>query len=692
MGLIFNKIARKWVMPVMERFSTRIKRFVSDNRSALNMIFTNSIILSIISAVFYFLIPIILNYPEGTVGGTFQRELENADYTQQFILITVVILFINAMVILYKMRGVENWRNLLGRDDPQSIHELTVIRQKCMILPYSIYIIQLIVPNALIMVMHAFTIGSFSITTLKISMVFFSFITLAAVINHIFSRKILTKTLLKISSPTDAPGKRIDLKKKIFIQMIPMFIVALLFTSLIGYSRLVREKGDLLFKIYSSELDRVLEVAGEIDSPSRLKDIINQIQLQSREDGRFVVSPQQEYQSLNIENLKFSPFFKKYLREMSRDNHGRVYDYYGYDIQGAVRWVNINGEQWIAGIKYVIASNNTVSFFIVSFAALLSLCCFVLYYFSKSLAGEITLVAERLKEIADGGDIDFEKKLVVTSNDEIGDLVSAFNSIQDKEKENIKAIQEKQEMLMEQERLASLGQLIGGIAHNLKTPIMSISGAVEALKDLVTEYDESIEDERVTNSDHHEIAREMKDWLKKVRRHCSYMSDIISTVKGQAVRLSNSSTNSFTIGELVKRVDILMKYELKRYNCQLNLESHVDMNTEIKGELNNLVQIFDNIIVNAIQSYGEKSGIIDFKIVKKGKDIIFSFRDYGCGIPPEIQGRLFKEMLTTKGKNGTGLGLYMSYSTIKGRFGGNMWFESQPGKGSTFYISIPCGY
>jgi signal transduction histidine kinase len=59
------------------------------------------------------------------------------------------------------------------------------------------------------------------------------------------------------------------------------------------------------------------------------------------------------------------------------------------------------------------------------------------------------------------------------------------------------------------------------------------------------------------------------------------------------------------------------------------------------------------------------------------------------GIPEDIQQKLFKEMVTTKGTMGNGLGLYMSYATIKGRFGGDLWFESEYGKGTTFYISIP---
>ena len=257
-------------------------------------------------------------------------------------------------------------------------------------------------------------------------------------------------------------------------------------------------------------------------------------------------------------------------------------------------------------------------------------------------------------------------------------------------KQDLEIIKENQAILLEQERLASLGQLIGGIAHNLKTPIMSISGGIEALKDLTYEYRDSIDDRSVTEQDHKEIARDMLSWLDRMKPYCSYMSDVISAVKGQAVQMNATSSVKFTVDELVKRVDLLMRHELKRFHCILNLESNIDMSTEIKGEVNNLVQVFDNIIINAMQAYEGKNGTIDLKIVRSGDNVEFTFRDYGKGIPKNITDRLFKEMITTKGKNGTGLGLYMSYSTIKGRFGGNMSFTSKEGCGTTFFICIPC--
>jgi adenine phosphoribosyltransferase len=97
-------------------------------------------------------------------------------------------------------------------------------------------------------------------------------------------------------------------------------------------------------------------------------------------------------------------------------------------------------------------------------------------------------------------------------------------------------------------------------------------------------------------------------------------------------------------------------------------------------------------ITDVIIAIGRGEGYLKLKelgITPKNQNIIISIKDFGCGISEEIGNALFKHMITTKGKDGTGLGLYISYSTIKAQFGGEMWYESILGKGSTFCISIP---
>ena len=256
---------------------------------------------------------------------------------------------------------------------------------------------------------------------------------------------------------------------------------------------------------------------------------------------------------------------------------------------------------------------------------------------------------------------------------------------------DMKRLKDSQETLMEAERLASLGQLIGGIAHNLKTPIMSIAGATEGISDLIKEYDSSIDDSQVNSQDHHEIAHDMMVWTEKIKEYSEYMSDVISAVKGQAVVMSETDNINFDVEELVKRINILMRHELKNAIVYLNVSLQVPANTSLHGDINSLIQVINNMISNSIFAYnGKPNQTIDL-IIHKDDDnhLIISIKDYGPGLPAKVQDKLFTEMITTKGKNGTGLGLYMSYSTIKAHFGGDITFETKKDKGTTFNILLP---
>ena len=312
---------------------------------------------------------------------------------------------------------------------------------------------------------------------------------------------------------------------------------------------------------------------------------------------------------------------------------------------------------------------------------------FIKSILEKTKSTEETILVKREMKIKDKY-FNIEASGIFSKNSFLGTLILLKDVTQHVIDRNI--IEDNQSMLMEKERLASLGQMIGGIAHNLKTPIMSIAGAAEGLTDLTKEYDISIGDPSVTNEDHHEIVKDMNSWIEKIKTHTSYMSDVITAVKGQAVAFAETSADSFTISELLTHIDVLMKHELKNALIELNTSVLVPSSLSIKGNINSLVQVINNIISNAIQAYnGKTNKNIDFIIKIKDNNLIFTVQDYGCGMPKKVQDKLFKEMITTKGKNGTGLGLFMSYSNIRAHFNGNMSFESTEGKGTRFDITIP---
>ncbi len=244
-------------------------------------------------------------------------------------------------------------------------------------------------------------------------------------------------------------------------------------------------------------------------------------------------------------------------------------------------------------------------------------------------------------------------------------------------------------ILREKEHLVSLGHLIGGIAHNLRTPIMSLAGGFEGLIQLIDEYDRSIDTPSVTPQDHHEIAADMHHWINKMRPYCTYMSDIITTIKEHSTVNKSSQATYFTVHELINKITILNSQELRKNECTLEFHTHIDNEYKINGNITDLIQVINNLIINAQEAYTDTGGRIDLSIAEKHDAVEIAVTDYGQGIPEEVKKRIFNEMITTKGTKGTGLGLYTSKSRIFSSFHGTMSLDSTLGKGTTMRIRIP---
>lgn len=630
----------------------------------------------------------ILNYPPGTVDTQFQVEYGGLTYTQQFLLLYV---FITALFILYQrfflFKKIANWERTGGVNS--KLYSLNEIRNTLLTAPTKFYLLQIIIPFIAItiglgmpVVKHEIESSGFTVAILWISIFTFN-----ATISYVFSRNLFKEILFKIFKENKLDTKHMKLSNDMMLILLPLLIAGLFFIVIVSYSRLVNARGYDIYKYYKNELSYVFDENISYSEDEVWQKLSNIELFNEKLDTFFVIDADKNITTSNNEPL--TDFFKKYIFELSDQYDGRVYEHYAVNTQGYVKHITVDNKDYLIGIHFPITGGDALLYIICSFIVLFGIISFLLWYYSTSLANQIKMIVNGLNEINTKNNADF-KKLPIISNDELGELTVEFNKIQDLTRKNIEQIHYNQETLMEKERLASLGQLIGGIAHNLKTPIMSISGAAEGLTDLVKEYDSSIDDPEVTSQDHHDIAKDMNGWIDKIKTHTEYMSDIITAVKGQAVNLTNEDDVSFTIGELLKRVDILMKHELKNAIIYLNISLKTEENLIVHGDVNSLVQVINNMISNSIQAYdGKPNQNIDLIVEKKNNILNILIRDYGPGLPKKVKEKLFKEMITTKGKNGTGLGLYMSYSTIRAHFNGNISFESEEGIGTTFTITLP---
>lgn len=633
-----------------------------------------------------FLIPVLSNYPPYSEAIDFQLKIEVLTHDQQYILLGIFALLLQTFFIKIFFSDIFKYI----KKDPKdvTIKETEQVRLQCYKIPKKLFFVQTVLLGIVLCMLFSMVQISI-ILCIKFLLIYFSFFTASWVISMVLIRSDLNaiiESTYTINKNVTSFGKKTKFYKNLLLNLIPFFIFIMITISLLGYSKVTEQNGENGYYYYKQAMN---DIDFDNETLETISTKLDNIPLRNSSDYYFIIGSNEKKFSSNSGNA--TNFFIEYANEFLDQTDGRVYEYYGVEEQGYAKRITLqDSSSVLIGFKYTTTNVEIMTYFVgISIAAII-VYIIILLIWTKNISKNISEISNRLTEISKKDNVINESPLPLLSNDELGDLTIAFNKIQHLTQEYITQIKDTQESLMESERLSSLGQLIGGIAHNLKTAIMSIAGAAEGLNDLIKEYDSSIDDPTVNSQDHHEIASDMSTWIEKIKNYTEYMSDIITAVKGQAVVMSNEDDINFTISELVKRVTILMKHELKNAIINLNTDIKVDKNLTLNGDVNNLVQVINNMISNAIQAYnGKENESIEFTITKDSKNIIFSIEDHAGGLPDKVTDKLFKEMITTKGKNGTGLGLYMSYSTIKAHFNGNITFDTKKGKGTKFNIYIP---
>lgn len=636
----------------------------------------------------YYFLPILLNYAPNSINTEFDKEFSSGfTYFMQFCLIYIVIFALESIWLLRNMKDFHHLDTLVedAKTNKDEEKRLERVIRKALKIPTSSFMVLTFLPTTIV-TLAFLLLGFTSFADMKVLLVVLIMSMLAGTLTYITSKGIFKNILSNLNNTKIYDNTRISLKPSIMFQVIPVAIVCIIYTFLLSYSNALEDKSIVLQKHYNDTISEDVQNANP-QTMEELQNLLMDIHFISENDEVFLIDENNNF--INFKNAEVSDFFSKYATTLARQNNNRVYDYYGSETQGTMIPIEIEGKTIYIVIKYDLLNSNPKDIFFNIFVLLL-ISALVIYNFAASISKDISLVTSSIHELINNKESGIDQTLAVTSSDELGDLQIAFNRVQELTKENIVEIKNNEQSLMEKERLASLGEMIGGIAHNMKTPIMSIAGGAEGLTELISEYRASIDNPQVTKNDHKEIATDMLEWVSKIKAHTSYMSDIITAVKGQASQLSASEYENFTVYDLSKRVEILIKHEIKKALLVLKIDIQCDPSITLHGDINNLIQVINNLISNSIYAYnGEPDKLIKFIINADDDNVILIVADEGCGMPQEVQDKLFKQMYTTKGKNGTGLGLYMSYSTIKGKFNGNITFTSHEGKGTIFTITIP---
>lgn len=671
----------------MKKHTKELKNF------KLKFILMICIIDAISVVLIYFIMPLVQNFPPLSEDFAFQKEVQELTHIQQYTVVYIIGVAVHLLSFSILMPRIYRYIDKFYRKEKISYAEIQAVRKDCINIPYKVFFVQLILIISIGIIFNFIMLAS-TFAIIRFTLMIIAIAAIISIILLIGTQKILSNIIMSTYDITNKyekhTGFRITNSQNLLFQMVPFIALILIVISLIGYSKAVQQEGFATGNYYRGYLESKNIVADQVNMDD-LKAILSSIPLQEDSHYYFIITPGDKEIYVSNPEGSISSFVLSYRDFFFEETEGFLYEDFGIDEQlYTMKLLDNNGDAWYIGFKYPVMDLNLLIYYFGLIILVVIVYSVLLSIWSHNISANLIRTSKGLKNILNTETIEKNKILPLLSNDEFSDLAYYYNKIQEMTIENIEKIHENQETLMEKERLASLGQLIGGIAHNLKTPIMSISGAAEGLNDLINEYDASIDDPEVNSQDHHDIAKDMFSWVSKIKTHTEYMSDVITAVKGQAVNLSNEDDISFTIGELLKRVNILMKHELKNAIVYLNISLKVNENLVLKGDVNSLVQVINNMISNSIQAYnGKPEQNIDLIVTKENNNLLIAIRDYGSGLSQEVKDKLFKEMVTTKGKNGTGLGLYMSYSTIRAHFNGNITFESEEGKGTTFVITLP---
>ncbi len=324
-------------------------------------------------------------------------------------------------------------------------------------------------------------------------------------------------------------------------------------------------------------------------------------------------------------------------------------------------------------------------------------------FFVAGLARFISVPVRKLVQAAQGvagGDLNVHLK--IDSKDEIGNLTDSFNRMTAALREARERMQKAQVQLVQSEKMASLGQLTAGIAHEINNPVNFVSSNVGPLRRDVTEifailaqYDETVSAQQLQGKfqdietlkkklDLPYLKEEINSLLDGIQEGAHRTSEIVKGLRS-FTRLDEDERKSANINQGLESALLMLKHQLKNRVEVIKEFGDLPPVMCYPGKLN---QAFLNILANASQAIAGP-GKIFIKTSSDGEVATIAIKDTGAGMTPEVKKHIFEPFFTTKPVGeGTGLGLPITYGIIEAH-DGNIEIYSEPGKGSEFVITLP---
>ena len=249
-----------------------------------------------------------------------------------------------------------------------------------------------------------------------------------------------------------------------------------------------------------------------------------------------------------------------------------------------------------------------------------------------------------------------------------------------------------QQNLIDAERLAALGGLVAGVAHEVNNPIGISLTVASSLARRAEMFESELKSEgQLRRSQLEEFVRTSRDASEQLVANLYRAGELIQSFKQVAVDRSHAERRQFSLSEATDQIVASLRPVLKRAPIELAID--VPEGLLIDGYPGSYGQILTNLFLNASSHAfpDGRSGAISISARPRGRDEIeIIFADNGVGMTPDVQRQAFDPFFTTRrNEGGTGLGLHIVYNLVTQQLGGRMMLESRPGQGTTFRIIMP---
>jgi PAS domain S-box-containing protein len=251
-------------------------------------------------------------------------------------------------------------------------------------------------------------------------------------------------------------------------------------------------------------------------------------------------------------------------------------------------------------------------------------------------------------------------------------------------------LQNAQNQLVQSEKMAALGGLVAGVAHEINTPVGIGVTAASYLKDSVEKIKSLAQENQMKRSDFDQFLVQTDESSDIILKNLNRAAELIRGFKQVAVDQSSESNRAFKVHEYINEVLISLKPKLKKTKHTIDVDC--DENIEINSNPGAFSHIVTNFVTNSLLHGFENKEEGHIKIVVKREDgtLKLVYTDDGAGIPAENIKQIFDPFFTTKrGKGGSGLGLHVLYNSVTQSLGGTIECKSEVGHGVEFTIRIP---